>query len=56
MNKGNYIVTVWSGGTAVKTYHVKNGSVEADAGEDGWWFRLNGKLICVSGTITIEEQ
>ena len=53
---GDYIVTVWSGDKAVRTYEVKNGFVNTEPQSDGWFFMHNGKLIRVSGTVTIEQQ
>jgi hypothetical protein len=53
---GNYTVTVWSGGKAVKTYHIKNGFVNSEKESDGWFFFSEGKLVRLSGTVTIEQE
>lgn len=53
---GNYTVTVWSGDKAVRTYEVKNGYVNTEVNSDGWFFFVDGKLVRVSGTVTIEQQ
>jgi len=55
-SSGNYIVTVWSGDKAVRTYEVKNGFVNTETNSDGWFFMHNDKLVRVSGTVTIEQQ
>jgi hypothetical protein len=54
-SSGTYIVTVWSGGQAVRTYKVE-GFVNTEQGSDGWFFVVNGKLVRISGTVTIEQQ
>jgi hypothetical protein len=56
LSSGNYTVTVWSGDKAVRTYEVKNGFINSEKESDGWFFMHNGKLIRVSGTVTIEQQ
>lgn len=56
LSSGNYVVTVWSGGNAVRTYEVKDGFINAEKESDGWFFMHNGKLVRVSGTVTIEQQ
>ena len=53
---GDYIVTVWSGDKAVRTYEIKDGFVNSEKESDGWFFMHNGKLVRISGTITIEQQ
>ena len=52
---GTYLVTVWSGGKAVREYRVE-GFVNTETGSDGWFFIHNGKLVRVAGTVTIERQ
>lgn len=49
-------VTVWSGGQAVKVYEIRNGYISSEQGSDGWFFTYNGKLVRVSGTVTVEEM
>jgi hypothetical protein len=56
LSSGNYIVTVWSGDKAVKTYSVVNGFVNSEQDTDGWFFFVEGKLVRVSGTVTVEQQ
>jgi hypothetical protein len=56
LSSGDYIVTVWSGDKAVRTYEVKNGFINSEKESDGWFFMHNGKLVRVSGTVTIEQQ
>jgi hypothetical protein len=48
-------VTVWSGGTAVRTYK-STGKVHTEEKSDGWYFvdATSGELVRVSGTVTIE--
>ena len=56
LSSGDYKVTVWSGGQAVREYFVKNSFVNTEQNSDGWFFFVNGKLVRVSGTVTIEQQ
>lgn len=56
LSSGNYIVTLWSGDKAVRVYEIKNGFVNSEKESDGWFFMYNGKLVRVSGTVTIEQQ
>ena len=56
LSSGNYVVTVWSGDKAVRTYEIKDGFVNSEKESDGWFFMHNGKLVRVSGTVTIEQQ
>ena len=56
LSSSNYTVTVWSGDKAVRVYEVKNGFVNTETNSDGWFFMCNGKLVRVSGTVTIEQQ
>ena len=56
LSTGNYTVTVWSGGVAVKTYNVVNGFVNTEKETDGWFFFVDGKLVRVSGTVTVEQH
>jgi hypothetical protein len=56
LSTGNYVVTVWSGDKAVKTYTVVNGFVNSEKDTDGWFFFVEGKLVRVSGTVTVEQQ
>ena len=55
VRSGNWVVTVWSGGQAVKVYEVYNGFISTEKESDGWYFNHNGKLVRVTGTVTIEE-
>jgi hypothetical protein len=49
-------ITQWSGGKAVKEWTIKKGYVSTEERSDGWFFKTDdGKLVRVSGTITIEE-
>ena len=56
LSTGNYTITVWSGDKAVRTYEVKNGFVSTEVDSDGYFFFVDGKLVRVSGTVTIEQQ
>lgn len=49
-------VTVWSGGVVIKEY-TSRGKVLTESDSDGWYFsdKETGKLIRVSGTVTMEE-
>ena len=55
LSTGNYVVTVWSGDKAVRTYQVTNSFVNSEKETDGWFFFVDGKLVRVSGTVTIEQ-
>ena len=55
LSAGNYTITVWSGGKAVRVYEVTNGFVNTEVDSDGWFFMFNGKLVRVSGTVTVEQ-
>lgn len=56
LSTGNYTVTVWSGGKAVKTYNVVDGFVNTENETDGWFFFVDGKLVRLSGTVTVEQH
>lgn len=56
LSTGNYVVTVWSGDKAVRTYQVTDSFVNTEKETDGWFFFVKGKLVRVSGTVTIEQQ
>lgn len=56
LGAGDYKVTVWSGGKPVAVYNVKNSFVNTEGETDGWFFFVDGKLIRVSGTVTVEQQ
>lgn len=53
--QGDFRVTVYSGGQAVKVWEVKNGYVSSESQSDGWFFSYNGKLVRVAGTVTVEQ-
>lgn len=55
MKTGDWKVTVWSGGQPVKVYEINDSFVSTEENSDGWFFNYNGKLVRVTGTITIEE-
>ena len=52
---GDYRVRVWSGGIAVAEYYVKGSFVNTEQNTDGYFFFVNGKLVRISGTVTIEQ-
>ena len=56
LGAGDYKVTVWSGGEAVAVYNVKNSFVNTETDTDGWFFFVDGKLVRVTGTVTVERQ
>lgn len=56
LTAGDYKVTVWDGGLPVAEYFVKNSFVNTEQETDGYFFFVNGKLVRVSGTVTIEQQ
>jgi hypothetical protein len=56
LSSGDYKVTVWSGGKAVAVYEIENSFVNSENTSDGWFFYVDGKLVRISGTITVEEK
>jgi hypothetical protein len=56
LTAGDYKVTVWNGGLPVAEYFVKNSFVNTEVDSDGYFFFVDGKLVRVTGTITIEQQ
>jgi hypothetical protein len=56
LGAGDYKVTVWSGGKAVAVYSVTNSFVNTETDTDGWFFFVDGKLVRVTGTVTVEQQ
>ena len=56
LTAGDYKVTVWNGGLPVAEYYVKNSFVNTEVNSDGYFFFVDGKLVRVTGTITIEQQ
>ncbi len=52
----DYRITQWSGGVLVKTWEIKSSFVNSEQETDGYFFYYNGKLVRVSGTVTIEEM
>ena len=56
LSSGDYTVTVYSCGTAVRTYDVKNGFINTEQNSDGYYWIQDGKLIRVSGTVIIEQK
>lgn len=55
-SRGDYVVTLYSGGQVVRTWEVQNGFVNTESGSDGWFFNYNGKLVRVAGTVSVEEK
>lgn len=53
--QGDFRVTLYSGGQAIKVWEIKNGYVSTEQGSDGWFFSYNGKLVRVSGATTVEQ-
>lgn len=55
VSKGDYRITVWSGGKAVAVWEIGDSYVNSEENSGGWFFMYQGKLVRVSGTVTIEE-
>jgi hypothetical protein len=55
VTSGDYKVTLFSGGKAVKTWTLKNALIQTETNSDGYWWSTNGKIIRVTGDILIEE-
>lgn len=55
MIEGDFRVTLYSGGQAVKTWEVKNGYISTESQSDGWYFHYQGKLVRIAGTVSIEQ-
>jgi len=53
---GPKLISLYSGGKLVKQWHSRN-RVLSESASDGWYFVDNGgKLVIVSGAVTIEEE
>lgn len=56
LKKTDMKITQWSGGKAIKEWNIRNGYVSTEENSDGWFFKNDaGKLVRISGTVTIEE-
>lgn len=54
---GDYKITLWDcSGKPIKVWDLKRSFVNIEPQSDGWYFIYNGKLVRLSGTVTIEEQ
>lgn len=53
----NFKVTLYSGGEKVREWK-SSGKVLCESESDGWYFTdaSNGKLVRVSGCVTVEEE
>lgn len=51
---GDYRVTLFSGGHAVKIWEVENSIINEEQGSDGWFFSCKNKLIRISGEVVVE--
>lgn len=53
----NYVVTMYSGGQAVRTWHT-SGKVTSEGESDGYYFidRDTNKLVEVAGDLVIEQE
>ncbi len=55
ITRGDFVVSVYSGGTEVRRFELKDAYISTEAQSDGWMFKYNKKLVRVSGTVVIEE-
>ena len=53
--KGDFRVSLYSGGKTVKTWDIQNGYISTESASDGWFFNYKGKLVRISGTVIIEQ-
>lgn len=51
---GDYRVTFYSGGKAVREWQVRNTIVNEEEGSDGWYFSCKRSLIRISGDVVVE--
>lgn len=51
---GDYRVTLYSGGKAVREWQLKNGFVNEEEGSDGWYFNCKSHTIRLSGDVVVE--
>ena len=51
---GNYRVTLYSGGSAVRQWDLK-GTVNEEDGSDGWYFNCKGQVVRISGDVVVEN-
>lgn len=47
-------MTLYSGGTAIREWQVKNTIIDEETGSDGWYFSCNRELIRLSGDVVVE--
>lgn len=52
---GDYRVTLYSGGKAVREWQLKNGFVNEEEGSDGWYFNCKSHTIRISGDVVVES-
>ena len=53
-NGGDFRITLYSGGKAVRGWDVKNAIVDEEEGSDGWLFSCRGNLVRLSGDVVVE--
>ena len=53
---GNYNVTMYSGGVAVKQWVLNDVLIQTEKTSDGFYWSDNGKIIRISGDIVIQER
>ncbi|MBL1177668.1 MAG: hypothetical protein FWK01_21675 [Pantanalinema sp. GBBB05] len=51
---GDYRVTLYSGGKAVREWQLKSGFVNEEEGSDGWYFNCKNHTIRISGDVVVE--
>lgn len=53
---GDFVINVWSGGKAVRTYKIVNSFINIIEENSSVSFSVNGCMVYVTGTVTIEQQ
>jgi hypothetical protein len=53
---GDYKVTLYSGGKAVKEWILKDILIQTEHESDGFYWSNNGKITRITGDIVIEEM
>ena len=51
---GDYRVTFYSGGKAVREWQVKDAIINEEEGSDGWYFSCKRELVRISGDVVVE--
>lgn len=56
LKRGDYQVTLYSGGKQVRQWHLTNSYVSSEDGSDGWYFFDQGKMVRLTGDVVVEQR